>query len=334
MNQVQELKNEILSRREARLKRDCSPYPRNNPTASGLSECARDMVLSILFWQQVPAFEPYVKARLEEGSRQENYVLQELIGLGFVITENNPPPFELFGKNKQLIMRGRIDGKIEWKGKKLPFEIKSLDPNVFEGINTIEDFYSKFWMKRYVLQMMSYLFANNEQDGLFIIVDMKGHWKVIEITLDMGIMEGILQLCERVVDSVAKCRDIANANVGRELQAIEKALPPFHNDLSVCRRCKINKILCFPPMDFGPGAQIVDDIELEGNLARRTELADLVKEFDIIDKQIKERFKNIPLAVCGNYQITGEAKTRQMKAQPAKEAYMTTYWQTRVDKIA
>lgn len=326
-----ELKEEILKRREDRLKRESTVYPRNNPTASSLSECAREMVLSILFWQQVPPFDTYVKARLEEGQRQENYVLQELLGLGFTITENNPPPFEIKDRKGRLIMRGKIDGKCLWKDRRVPFEVKSMNSNVFAGVNTMQDFYKYFWMKRYVLQMMSYLYANDEQEGVFIIVDMQGHWKVIELSLDMEIMEGILQLCERVVDSVQRCREesVVFGSTGTD----SKELPPYHADLSVCRRCKINNILCFPPMNFGAGAQVIDDIELIESLKRRGELQELSKEYDSLDKKIKERLKDVPLAIAGDYQIIGEEKTRHMKAQPAKEAVVQKYWQTRIEKI-
>ena len=141
---AQELSKEIIERRERRLVNDAKVYPKNHPTASSLEECSRRMVYEITNWRLRPPFESYVQARLEEGKKQENRVIQELLNLGFTITENNPPPFEIRDRQGRIILRGMIDGKCLWQDKKVPFEIKSVDKNIFSALEDVSDFNKYF----------------------------------------------------------------------------------------------------------------------------------------------------------------------------------------------
>lgn len=312
---IENLKIDIEKRRLDRLRSKCTVYPKNNPTASSLEECTRKMVLEIVHWKDKPVFEPEVMARLEEGNRQESYVIRELMEIGFTITENNPPPFEILSRDKKVIMRGKIDGKIEInKNYKIPFEIKSMNPNIYDRINTIDDFNNYFWTKKYLLQMQSYLYANNEEHGLFICTDMQGHWKIFTVSLDMVEMEKILQKCEQVVAA----RDGAE-------------LPDFHNDKAVCRRCWLFKKHCFPGVDFGEGVQVVDDDELLNKLNRRQELAPMAKEFEVLDKSIKDKAKdNYSHAICGNFELVIKPYTINYKA---KEAYTLNAKKVEISRI-
>lgn len=310
---AQELLQEIIGRRERRLLKEAKVYPKSHPTASSLEECSRRMVYEITHWQLRPPFEPFVQARMEEGKKQENRVIQELLDLGFTITENNPPPFEIRDKQGRLILRGMIDGKCLWQDKKVPFEIKSVDKNIFAALEDVSDFNKYFWMRKYILQMTAYLYANNEEEGLFILVDMAGHWKIFIATLDYEVMEKILQQCEYVVDCVEK-----------------GTLPDFCQDVSVCRKCWALGRICTPPLEAKEGLQVIDDPEIEFNLAKRQELQPQAKEYEALDKRLKEYFKNKLHSVCGDFEIIGQERIMKLKPQEAKEI---KFWVTKIEKI-
>ena len=310
---AQELSKEIIERRERRLITEAKVYPKNHPTASGLEECSRRMVYEITHWKLRPPAEPYVQARMEEGKKQENRIIQELLDLGFTITENNPPPFEIRDRQGRLILRGMIDGKCLWQDRKIPFEIKSVDKNIYSVLKDISDFNKYFWMKKYILQMTAYLYANNEESGLFILCDMAGHWKIFIATLNLETMEKILQQCEYVVDRVEK-----------------GTLPDFCKDTSLCQKCWALGRVCTPALDFGEGLQIIDDPEMEVILEKREELKPQAKEYEEIDNHIKGYFKNKPNSICGNFEITGKNITKKLPAQEAREI---TYWQSKIVKV-
>lgn len=288
---AEELTKEILERRERRLVSDAKIYPKNHPTASQLGECDREMVLAITNWRDRPPFKPYVQARIEEGKKQENRIIQELLDLGFTITENNPPPFEIRDRQGRLILRGMIDGKCRWQEKKIPFEIKSVDKQVFNRLENVEDFNRFWWMRKYILQMQAYLYANNEEYGLFILVDMAGHWKIFITKLDLELMEKILQRCGYVVDCVEK-----------------NEFPDYFKNISICKKCWAFGRVCTPPLDFGEGTQIVDDPEMADKLKEWDTLRNNSKRFDKLDKEIKDYFRDRPNCICGDYTIAGKKR--------------------------
>jgi len=294
------LAQEILQRREQKLKSEAKVSRQVCPRASSIGECDREMFYSITQWQLKPPPEPILQARFDKGKQEEQQILKELIDLGFEVAESQML-FELKDKKGKVILTGSIDGKALWKDKRVPFEIKSLDPNIFSQIETPEDFNRYSWARRYPRQMQAYLYGHNAEEGLFILTNLKGSIKVMPIMLDYVEMEKILQRCEYIMDCVEK-----------------NELPDFYKDASVCRRCWALGRVCNPPMDFGPGA-VVDDPEMEVKLAKWNELKPTVKEFDELDKEIKAYFKGKPLSLCGNFEIIGQERIMKLKAQEARE---------------
>ena len=306
------LAQEILNRREHRLQSLASVSRQVCPRASSITSCDREMVYSITNWDKRPAPDLHLMARFEEGREQERKVIRELLDLGFEIVEGQKP-FEIKDRKGRVALTGHIDGMALWKDKKVPFEVKSLDPNIYNQIDKVEDFNKYEWAKRYPLQMQSYLFGNNEDEGLFIITDCKGHWKLFPVTLNLELVERILQRCEYVVYCV-----------------IKEKLPEFHKDISICKRCWALGRVCTPPMDFGEGMQIIEDPEMEILLEKWTELKPSEKEYKEIDNHIKKYFKGRPNSICGNFVITGKAGIMKKAAQEAQEI---STWRTKIERI-
>ena len=313
---VKDLCDEISRRRTEALERRIEKYPRNNPIASDIGECGREMVLSILHWQDRALPSPDLKARFERGNLVEDTVLRELSSLGISVRVERPP-FEIRDRNGRLILRGKVDGFVKWENAEYPMEVKSLDANVFRQVETVEDFQRWIWASKYPRQLQAYLYANNLEEGFFLLDDCMGHWKLIPVQLDFAEMEKILQRCERAVESVESIR----AGTGEE-----SALPEYHKDPAVCRRCWAFGRVCAPPADYH-GLVMADDPEFEQALDRRGELQTAHKEYESLDKTIKERVKGKDGIVVGAWLIQGKEIPR--KGYIVQD---TKYWLAKITK--
>ena len=307
----------ILKLREEELSRRISAYPRNNPIASDLGPCVREMVLSMISWKDRPLPSPELKARFERGSAIEDMVLRELSAMGVSVRVERHP-FEVKDKQGRLILRGKIDGFVNWEGKDYPMEVKSLDPNVFRQVDTVEDFSRWTWASKYPRQIQSYLYANNLEEGFFLLDDCEGHWKLIPVSLDYAEMEKVLQQCEQAVESVENYR--------KGDGDLTRFLPEYHEDPAVCMKCWAYKRLCLPPADFH-GLSLMTDPEFEGLLDRRGELEPAKKEYDKLDKIIKEKVKEKDGLLIGQWLIQGKFVKRDGYEVKAME-----YWLPKITK--
>ena len=313
---VKDLCDEISRRRTEALERRIEKYPRNNPIASDIGECGREMVLSILHWEERGLPSPELKARFERGNLVEDTVLRELSSLGISVRVERPP-FEIRDRNGRLILRGKVDGFVKWENAEYPMEVKSLDANVFRQVETVEDFQRWIWASKYPRQLQAYLYANNLEEGFFLLDDCMGHWKLLPVQLDFAEMEKILQRCERAVESVESIR----AGTGEE-----SALPEYHKAPAVCRRCWAFGRVCAPPADYH-GLVMADDPEFEQALDRRGELQTAHKEYESLDKTIKERVKGKDGIVVGAWLIQGKEIPR--KGYIVQD---TKYWLAKITK--
>ena len=308
---VEELCEEIAKKRIEFYSRDLGPWAKNNMTASDIGECQRESVLAIREWGQRPAFNPEIKARLERGNAIENLALAELAALGYQARVERKP-FEIKNDGGQLLCRGRLDGFLEKDNRTFPFECKSLNPNVYNQINEQVDFDRYFFFRKYPKQLQTYLYANNLDEGFWILDDCMGHWKLIPCRLDYNRMEAILQHLEVVAD---------------HLEA--KTLPDFHKDPSTCLKCWARGRICNPPFFGSEGMQLIKDPELEQKLDRRADLDLFATEYDHLDKELKELLKETmkpeQVFIIGKWMVKAEEKQRNFKAQSAKAATTTTY---------
>lgn len=308
---ITELCDDIEKRRTDALTRRISAYPRHNPIASDLGPCTREYVLAMTKWQERPLPDPALKARFERGSLIENAVIQELLALGLEVRKERTP-FEVKDKKGRIILRGQVDGFVTVDRKDYPLEVKSLDPNVFQRISTVEDFGKYVWAAKYPRQLQAYLYANNLETGFFLLDDCKGAWRLLPVTLDYEAMEGILKQCEEAVEY----RDAGT-------------LPNYHPDPAVCRRCWAFGRVCDPPLEYH-ALTLADDPDFEAMLNRRGELYPLSKEYEALDKTVKDKVKGKDGLIVGNWLIQGSEQTRTYKPQEAKTI---TFWQSKITAV-
>jgi hypothetical protein len=270
---------EIERRRNERLAGMSKGYARTVPIASDISptSCLRRQVLEIVRWQDKPLFEASTQARFEAGNIWENQATIALKQDGFqVIAEQ--VPFELKKRGGgDVVLRGRIDGKIRWGGQEIPFEVKSMNPLVFERVNTVEDLERFWWCQKYVPQLQAYLVGHGHPWGFFYLTNMAGQWKALRVDLDYALAERIWTFAESITDGVRTYR-------------ADGTLPAYTSDLTQCSHCDFFGRTCQPDI-VEQGARMLEDPELEAQLARWFELREPRSEYEGLDRRVKDALK-------------------------------------------
>lgn len=315
------LADHIVAKRNDVLTSKINRYPKRAFTCSDIHECDRYMIHSVLDWDKRELHDAGLQAIFDAGNKEEENVKNRIgyeLGLEFVETQS---PFEIKNRSGEVIASGKIDGKILWNRKAVPVEIKSMNENSFNMINSLEDFKKKPLYRKYLRQMQLYLYGNNQEAGLFIISNFRTE-KVILVTLDYGECEYILSRLERLWE-MKKRGEYPEAEYRPEL----------------CDRCPFSSI-CLADVSNKP-AEFINNEALEEKLSRREELSVAKKEYEDLDEEIKATFKQIPHAFVGQFfEIVGKEQIRKSvdtKAIPedVKAPYMreTSCWITKIKKL-
>jgi hypothetical protein len=277
--------------------------------ASGIGDiCNRRLFYYMTCGEMAEEFDTDLIAIFEEGKEQEPAVRRYLSELGFEIKKAGfTETMESHG------ISGQVDGTLEANGNRYIVEIKTVSEYAWDSLNKPEDFNEGYYAKWYA-QIQVYLLLFNYDKGLFILKRKQAkQLKIIEVALDYDYAEGLLKKAE-IVNKAIK----------------ENTAPEFLQSNPVeCRRCPFFAKTCNPPMDFGK-TQVIEDTELAKKLSRRDELVPLVSEYNKLDEEAKERFREIPAAICGNYSIIGKAGVMKKVACEAKEI---PTWTVKIEKI-
>lgn len=310
---VETLKAELEMRREQRLQKKIASYPRKNLILSDLGDCDRQMYYGVKEWKHKPLPSTQLQARFEVGNLIEREMTRELLEMGFDFV-GGQDTVTVHGKGGVLLATGRIDGFINWQGEKIPVEFKSMNQNIYDGVESIEDFQKKPWLRKYTRQLMMYMFGHAKEYGLFGLNNCLGGIKWFILYLDLGECELLLQRMENVVS-------------GLMTDQIPDRIEYRHD---VCGRCDFADI-CLPDI-VRDQAAIVNDEETLTRLSRRDANAVARKQYEQDDKWLKEQFENVPKAVAGEYYITGREMSRRKYAQ-GPELEPTKYWKVEIQKI-
>jgi len=262
-----DLVKDIYRQKERKIK--VMPCHANRASELG-HECLRYLVLNRTHWQDKKPHDIGLQLIFDEGNHQEDIVIRDLLEAGIKVTEQQKA-FEW----RDVQITGHLDLTVETDGYKGPIEIKSMNPHIFDSINSLEDFRKYPWTARYFAQMQIYLLMNNSERGYFLLKNKStGQLKQIEIRLDYEYAEGLLQKAETINRHIA-----------------EETLPDHIKNPDACKSCAFFGHVSNPPLEFE--AQVIsDDIELIEMIDLRAELEPGKKEFDALDKKIKSRFKS------------------------------------------
>jgi len=293
--------------------------PACNYASSAGYPCARKLVYDRLNWQEKLLPEPSKLMIFREGNLHEEAVVKLLQEAGFNIVETQRP-FEW----PELQVRGRIDGRLKLDGQLIPLEIKSINSYGFDAINSVEDMRSssKWWERGYYDQFQLYLFMTNEPEGIMLFKNKQsGGLKQLTIPIDYEYAE-----------KIAKKLELVNQHVAA------KTYPDRTPDRTVCQYCDFRHI-CLPDEESDQ-IEITDNVELLELLEEREQLREAAKDYEAVDKKLKEYWKRTEpgaYLVGGKFQVKLSSCKRTFYAVPPdiKEQYKdeTEYTKATITKL-
>jgi len=254
-----------------------------------LSGCLRRGVYERTRWEDKEPYDAETLMIFEEGNRQERAVLKDLAEAGIDIIEQQQA-FEWKSEN----ITGHIDGVYVDGRETIPVEIKSMNPNIFQQMNSLDDFYKKPWTTAYLAQITLYMMHKNCEHGIFVLKD-KSSGKIKQINVDLNYDLG---------ESCLKTAENINYHVDKG------TLPERIDDRQKCKNCPF-KLICLPDMAWGEPLKIKDDPAAEKKIDKYLELEEAKKEAISLWKEISGELKaeanggelNI---ILGKYRITGK----------------------------
>ncbi len=314
-DQLKQLCDKIVDRRMDEMKKDAHPRPQQLPRASAIGDCAREMFYQIAAWQQRPAWDPWLMMRFERGRDiEERIVMPRLAEYGFRVVAGQLA-LTIEGRKGQVICTGHIDGRLHWHDIEPVFDVKSLNPNLFERLREVSDLLGNRWVTKWVTQLLLYMYAHNEVTGFFLIDDCLGHWRAIPVHLNdhLDLCEAALTKCEQVTDAI---------EVGEP--------PPYHQDAAVCRDCwAFQSGVCQPPLDLSDEAiKLLQDEQTLEILERMNQLRSDGEEYAALDRKLKElqKKRGVGRYLCGQFLVETSSSSRRAYDVPdeVKEKYATT----------
>lgn len=284
-------------------------YPCRNLRASNLGHpCERYLYLLIKHWDEQKPHDVGLQNIFDLGNTLEEHTIQNIKEAGFeVIT-----PTVRSWKIEKPLITGREDIRIkDENGELLPVEIKGLSPQEYPKLNSVEDFFNskRAYIRAYPAQLMVYLLRFGKERGYFALTNkLTGETKFIDAAFDYEYVESLLQKAERVY------------------AAVETETPPDAcDDISVCEGCSLAHIC-------GECRRIPADIELDDELDelinRKQALAEAKREYEEVDRQIKDRVGEREKIITGQYLVTRKSFVKKAFTVPE-----STQWRVTIKKL-
>lgn len=298
-------------------------YPCRSNRASMIGHpCLRYLVYCRKDWDKKKLPDLPLLFIFEGGEYFERLGVERLTKAGFKITSQQRD-FE----DKTTGITGHVDGFIaspENPDESFPIEIKGLNQWDWKELNTIDDMIKseKVWVKGYPAQLQIYLYLAKKERGCFYLINkatLEG--KTIWVDLDYDYVESILQKAE----AIEKFMQIEG----------EAGYPErIKYDPDVCNRCDFNH-LCTPEKSFPDQIDFSENEEIVTMIKRREELDPLRKEYEELDKDIKEIATVMPKDnwFVGGYVISRKTTKGVRKATEEKEYTMTRVKITKVGGV-
>lgn len=286
-----------------KLQEKCKVYPQNNLRCSSIGHpCWRYVYLSITNWEDKPAPDVGLQGIFDLGNTLEEHVINHIKAAGFeVIT----PTAHSFRIDPQGIT-GREDLRIKdpETGELIPVEVKSISPYEFDKLNCFEDFVNakKPYIRAYAAQIQLYMLKFGKEYGFFALINkLTGAIKFVRVEFDYDFCEKILSKA----DFINKC-------------LADKTPPDACDEIGLCENCDLQHIC-------GQCKRAAADVEVDGELEelinRKQELAVAKKEYEEVDKQIKDIVGERERVITGTYLIERKSVTRKAFTVPESTSF-------------
>jgi hypothetical protein len=279
------------------LDKEISIYPARAWYPSSLGHpCDRFLVWNFTRWQDKARHDAVLQSIFDEGREHQPLIYKRLEQMGFAIIRESDRPTQYKLKDGAVIS-GRPDGRLAaFKGqayKPTPIlEAKTMSSFQWDKTHTVEDLKSSPypWTRSYYAQGHLYCFLENTPLGLFVLKNKTtGMLKGLPYELDFAFAESLLTRVERRLAPMVA-------------QGVDPDPIPF--DPIVCGGCAF-EAQCYPPRDFGPGTQVLEDPALVEQLEVRERLKPASDEYQELDRTVKAILKRngIKMAIAGPFQI-------------------------------
>lgn len=251
---------------------------------SNIHSCKRNLYYQLTEGNKREPVSEWLQALFDSGNMWERQISSDLLQMGIQLSMAQETID--IKKNGELIGRGKIDGVVVLNGKQIPVEIKSMDPNMFkrirEGIGGVDDLLMYEYTEKYVKQLLMYLYGKNLNEGFFIIVDLRGHWKMIPVFL--GNHLDIAETALKDMEDAYYC-------------AKKKTVPDRIHNYKTCSKCQFQE-LCLPNIPV-EDAETLNDPDIEALIARHEELKPLKKEYDSLHDELAFSFRDKKRVLIG-----------------------------------
>ena len=268
------------------LEKQIKVYPVRNLRASSIGHpCERFLYLQIKHWEEIKPHDVGLQSIFNLGNALEEHTINNIKEAGFEVITPTQRSWQINVKGG--VITGREDIRIkDENGELIPVEIKGISPFEFGKLNSVDDFLKskKTWIQGYPAQLFIYMLKFGKEKGFFALTNkLTGETKFVEVPLDYDYGEKILSKAERIYEHL-------NSNTP----------PPACDDIAYCENCPLAHICgeCRrTPTDID-----IDD-ELDELINRKQELAAAKKEYEEVDKQIKDKIGEREKIITGQYLI-------------------------------
>jgi CRISPR/Cas system-associated exonuclease Cas4 (RecB family) len=290
-----------------------------HPSSVG-SPCDRQLVWN---WTKADEKKPHdyvLQSIFNVGTRSQPFIYDAIERLGFDIIRESDRP-RRWKMKSGVEISGRIDGKIiGFKGDRYSsprvLELKTMADHQWDGLKTLDDVRNAeaHYVRGYFAQGQLYLLLEELSEGVFVFQNKTtGLLRLIPFEIDYAFAEALLTRLERLQPFVRENRDP----------------DPIPFNWRICGGCGFRD-LCYPAINYGEGASVIESQDLIELLERREKLHPAAKEFERVDKGIKEQLVHLGIshAVAGDFVVEGTQRKR--KAYTVKE---TEYVQFSIERI-
>jgi len=265
--------------------RSIRPCYVNNASKVGFP-CARYLVYRRLNWKDQTLPDTGLMYIFQEGNTHERAVVRLLADAGIEVIESQRT---LDWPDIQA--SGHIDGQVKINGELLPIEIKSSNQFTWAKLNNQDDLKTsdKIWVKNWYGQLQLYLWMMSQPRMILLLKNKQsGQLKQIEIIIDMDYSDKLVKKLELVNKHVA-----------------EKTYPDRTSDRTVCQWCDFRHI-CLPD-ENSDQIEITNIPELLELLEERESLRQAAKDYEAVDKKLKEYWKRTE---TGTYLVGGKFQVK------------------------
>lgn len=265
LNSVDDYLRKDNARRGARFRSQA-----NHASTLG-SPCERELVYKRVDPDKALGYEPKTLGIFRLGNTLEKHWVQLFTDAGYEITHA-----QISSRWNEYNITGHIDGKLWLDDKPYIVEFKSMNPNTWSKIKSVDDLFDGDWTEKYIAQLLLYLWMEEHEEGFLILFNKSSaEMKIIEVNLSdhLEFAESLIKKAESI-----------------EKHIKEGTLPDQINRRKICEKCKFFSH-CGPTIDYGPGATVVQDEDLSALLFERYLLKESKDDYVKAHDKVKEYLK-------------------------------------------